>query len=393
MTSGRRMGLLIHYSTSNYGNHLVNLAARRILEKCGYDVDLIVLTGGRRQQALAAVARLPRKARRLGVRAASSRIVGRVQRRLARSRTSELGVGPNPRRRERFDEFSRQHLRPVFIDVANRSELADRYERFAIGSDQIWNYDYRLNPWHFADFIECDRLVTLAPSVGHDEIPHEWVAFYQRWLSRFDEVGTRELQWSQMLPPWSERPRFTLLIDPTLAVPREEWLALANRTSEGGGNVLLYTLGEIRSPDTAYAQAVARIHGLEMIHLSDRMQSELWESNAADFLGMLADASCVVTDSYHGAVFAFLFDKPLVLIPRHGFAGAMNSRIETLTRECHLSDRLIDVIAPADALSHDYSDGYGALEQLQKHFWAYLERHGLTRISLMASTLDEGASQ
>lgn len=374
-TAGR-VGLVVHYSASNYGNHLVNFATRWILEQCGCEVDLLVLEGGRRSLTLGTLGRLPLKLLRLGPAGLWHRLSGRLGRRLARDETQ----GGDPRtyqlRLAKFRRFSEVHLRPVIVDVEARAQLPKSYDVFAVGSDQIWNYDYALGPWQFLDFADDKRIVTLSPSVGHDTIPREWQRSYMAWLSRFREVGVRELRWTETLPDWEKRPDFTLLLDPTLMVPRGEWEELAGRQVPTDPYVLVYALGDLLPEQQAFVTELADLHGLEIRRLSDKVGGELWASDASGFLGMIAGAACVVTDSYHGAIFSFQFDRPLVLIRRHGFAGAMNSRVETLVGLCDLGDRFIDILRPGRALGHDYSEGHRRLDGHRADYWSYLSRNG-----------------
>lgn len=376
---GRRLGLVAHYSRSNYGNHLVNFAVKRALESCGYEVDLIVFEGGVKQMRVSSARRLPKKIVRL---VRDGDLPDRVRRRLRRTTASasERPRAGNPLRLARFQEFSDEHLQPRFCAVGSRSDLVGEYARFAVGSDQIWNYDYGLGPWHFLDFAEPQSCVCICPSVGHRLIPLEWRAFYQRNLSRQCEVGVRELEWTTSLPALGAEPVYTLLPDPTLTVPSEEWQRLAHVPPGFRGGVLLYELGDMSRPQKDFVEELSSFHGLAVDHLSERVQGPLWQTNASEFLGMISAASCVVTDSYHGAIFSFLFDKPLVILRRHGFAGSMNSRIETLVRELHLEGRLIENLRPSEALNYDYSSGRAALLDLRASFWKYLARHQLTPV-------------
>lgn len=372
-----KIGLVAHYSSSNYGNHLVNYAARRILERCGCEVDLLVPEGGRLTLTLGRITRLPLKLLRLGPVGLWDRVRGRLQRRVASAEAPAGDSRSHELRLARFRQFSDEHLRPIAVDVSRRVDLVRSYDAFAVGSDQIWNYDYDLGPWHFLDFVHGQPTVTLSPSVGHDVIPREWMRSYKSGLSRFREVGVRELRWVESLPSWPGRPEFTLLLDPTLMVTREEWAEIASLSPSDKPYILVYALGDLLPEQRSFIAELSEIHGLEVRWLSERVGGELWETNAADFLGMVSGAACVVTDSYHGAIFSFLFDRPLALIRRHGFAGAMNARVETLVKLCHLDSRFIDLLDPAQALAHDYREGHRALEDHRVAYWDYLDRHGL----------------
>lgn len=383
MTSSHRIGIIIHYSTTNYGNHLVNYATRNILEECGYDVDLLVLQG-HEQSRLAALKRLPRKVHRLGIRGAAARLLGRLQRLTATRPPAASAEASAMRRQERFATFSETYLRPLYIDQQSALRLTDAYSRIGIGSDQIWNYDYGIGGSLFADFTSPNNVVTLSPSVGHERIPSEWLGSYQRWLSGFKEVGTRELEWTASLASLPNAPSFSLLVDPTLMYGREFWTSIAAPSADAKGKILLYHLGELLPQQAEYVSKLAEHHSLDVLHLSDTVAGAAWETNASDFLGMIQAASCVVTDSYHGAIFSFLFDKPLILLERHGFAGTMNTRTRTLTERLHLSGRYMNGLSIDDALDHDYAKGADALRQYRNEYWAYLSRHEIYRMPVAA---------
>lgn len=379
MNYRQRFGIIAHYSTSNYGNHLVNYASRSILRECGFETDLVVVEG-RQEARYAPLKRLPRKLARLGVRGLVSRAVGRLNRMGSPSSITDSAAASMKRRRERFADFSKTYLNPVFVDRRAVSTLHGAYARIAIGSDQIWNYDYGVGGTLFANFTSQSEVVTLSPSVGHESLPSEWVGSYKRWLSGFTEVGTREIEWTKSVGTSKQTPRFTLLVDPTLMYDKDFWGNIAKPYPEARGKALLYHLGSLLPDHEEYVRKLTKTHSLGVLHVSDTVAGAAWETNASDFLGMIQEASCVITDSYHGAIFAFLFNKPLVLLERHGFAGAMNTRTRTLTERLRLTKRYVNELSPTEALSHDYAEGFELLETYREDFWAYLGRNGVNRI-------------
>jgi hypothetical protein len=370
-----RIGVIIHYSKTNYGNHLVNLATRKMLEERGYETDLLVLDA-ERPSRVASLRRLPRKLHRLGVRGTLSRLAGRLHRQTRSTSSSSSFDASTTKRRDAFDRFSQAHLRPRYLDTHSIQGLDTSYDRLAIGSDQIWNFDYGITGRHFADFANQKEVVTLSPSVGHKRIPAEWVPSYQRWLSHMGEIGTRETEWtSSVAQPLG--PKFTLLIDPTLMYDQDLWATLAVDYPQARGKILFYHLGEVLPQHAAHVADLATHHQLEVLHLSDSVAGDAWETNAAEFLGMVENSACVVTDSYHGAIFAFLFDKPLILLERHGFAGAMNTRTRTLTERLHLSGRYMANLSIENSLKCNYSEGKEALRAYRSEYRSYLDRRGV----------------
>jgi hypothetical protein len=248
-----------------------------------------------------------------------------------------------------------------------------------VGSDQVWNFDHDLGPWHFLDFAVGMRRLCLAPSVGHRKIPREWVKFYAKSVLEFTEIASRESCWVDGLRALVPELPVNVLIDPTLMLAAGEWSDIARAQLGDDRYLLVYELGDFTLSQQQYVAQVAKIHHLSVRRVSGRCPSRLWISDASDFLRLIRDAACVITDSFHGSIFAFQFDRPVVVVKRRGLASGMNSRIETLIESLHLNDRVLEVLAPDDALSHDYSAGREALVGHQRRFWDYLARNGLHR--------------
>ena len=379
MSDLHRVGLVVHYGDANYGNQLVNLAARRVLEQCGCAVDVIAFVGGDAELRRASLRRLPAKVARLVKDGTlGPRLRGQIRRRLSGPEAVDEEVANLRRaRREKFAQFATTTLHPRFVDVAERFALASEYDEFVVGSDQIWNFDYRLGPWLFLDFAEPSRRSCLAPSIGHQELPEEWVGFYRNWLSGFHEISVRESHWVGEFGRLFPGLTVSALIDPTLVLSQEDWAGVARTPAPRPRYVLVYELGELSRSHWDFVETVAAANGLEVVHLSERSVSPVWNSDPADLLGLIQSAALVVIDSFHGSVFSFLFDRPVVIVRREGFAASMNGQIDTLVERLVLGDRVFPHLAPDEVLHHDYASGRARLTEYQSQFWAYLSRQGL----------------
>lgn len=379
MSGVERVGLVVHYGLRNYGNHLTNFAARRVLEKCGCRVDMIVFTGGLARRRLAAVCRLPLRTLRVlqegGILRKAGGWLARMPATSQRQRSSELQALEQGRLR-RFEEFASLHLRPRLVPVRQRFDLNRKYDQFVVGSDQIWNCNSELAPWFFLDFADDAKKTCLAPSVGQRSLPLEWIPMYKRWLSSFEELTVREFCWVDGFNQLLGTGQITLLPDPTLMLSVQEWEGVASEPAETAPYLLVYELGTMSDESKKFAEELASREGLETLWLSQHTRTAGWDSNASDFLAMVRDATAVMTDSYHGTIFGFLFDRPLIVLPRSGAEDGMNTRIETLLDQLALADRAIQRQSPRTALAHDYSAGRAALSQLQDATWAYLSRRG-----------------
>lgn len=385
MATMRRAALVVLYGEVNYGNHLVNLAGRWVLERCGLSVDLIAFVGGRAELRRAGLARLPAKLKRLVF---SGELVARLRERLHAARLPRLRHQDREAsrildlRRDRFRSFSTQYLRPRFVAVSQRFDVSGCYDCFVVGGDQIWNYDYGLGGWQFLDFAVTGERLALAPSVGHDRIPAEWASDYVGWLAPFAHLGVRESEWLASLPDPAPGRAATTLVDPTLLFDAELWSTVARSPQESQPYLLAYELGEFSDQRRRLIAATARASGLRVVWLSQRRSTAAWATGPAEFLGLVRDAALVVTDSFHGSVFSFLFDRPLAIVRRDGSGARMNGRIGALVSGLALADRIWDEQSLESLLAHDYAQGRARLDARREEFWDYLARFGLHEVPL-----------
>lgn len=378
-TVGNSAALIVHHSPENYGNHLVNFAAKRMLEMCGLKTQLITFRDSTSASRRAMMRRFPKKTIRL---ITTGQIVDRVRSRFQPSAERErlsFSGDYDDSRRAAFQDFDEEYLGTRLVPTEDRHALAESFDIFAIGSDQIWNYDYAPGPWHFADFVETGRKITLSPSIGHESIPFEWRSFYRCHLSRFREVATREIEWAASLGQF-ENVSFFHSLDPTLMIEKKVWESVRSRYQVSDTPyLLLYELGGISSRDLSKVHSIAERVGLRVVTLSKQDDSGAWATNAADFLSMIAGASLVATDSYHGAIFSLIFDRPLAIIERDGFAGEMNTRIRSLCQLLPIENRMLRLLDVSNATQHSYADAYEALALHQRDYWDYLARQGIAR--------------
>jgi hypothetical protein len=249
--------------------------------------------------------------------------------------------------------FARRHLRAgTYVERAAtpraRARLASKFQAFVVGSDQVWRSAYAEIPDQFLDVIEeadgdRPRRVSYAASFGLDDVSEYSAAEFARAASlirRFHAISVREDAGVRIC-----RDEFGVAaqrhLDPTLLLDAEHYLALASRAepapAPGDRRLLVYQLDpndELRAIEVVIADRL----GLELQDLLTSPPPETYAEYAADraaydrpsverWLSSFASAEFVVTDSYHGCVFAILFNRPFVVLanPRRGA-----SRFETL---------------------------------------------------------------
>ena len=338
-----KIGILTHYyNSTNYGGNLQAYALCKVLEQLGHRPEQVQIDHSGCYQNLL----LPQK-----------RDLKQQVKNLARPLVRLLI--PHYRKKwqaqaatrqpllDAFARFNRQlipHSEKVYTRANIRSSLT-RYDIFITGSDQVFNPIWYFPPY-FLDFVPaCVPKLSYAASIGHSTLPAGIKKRYQAHLKSFIGISVREADGVSLLadiapvePQW--------VLDPTMLLSRENWLEVAQKPNIDAPYLFCYFLGNDPASREA-AAACAKKRGLTLVtipnatglqHSNDAHFGDLRLADPSPeaFLGLIAGAEQVFTDSFHATVFALLFHRQFITFPREG----------------HGSSRITSLLQLFDAQSH-----------------------------------------
>lgn len=293
-------------------------------------------------------------------------------------------------RSARFEEFRARHICKTSASWQSHEQLRaspPRFDVYVCGSDQIWN-PYMCRPddnpgfdgAYFLDFAPQASRVSYAPSVSVPEIPSSLEAEFARLVSDVRFLSCREESGARLIEAAAGRP-VKVVVDPALLLTREDW-RLVSRSPRAGRYLLCYFLGD-GAHYREFALAMARRLGLAVKVVSSNpgdaeyLKAECCQDIGPDeFLGLIENAECVCTDSFHGTLFSIVFERLFFVFERPGSAGSrsMSSRIHSILGRLCLMDRLIPEGRSADAASTsvDYGLPRQRLLELREDSVGYL---------------------
>lgn len=256
------------------------------------------------------------------------------------------------------------HSKPYTKDTI--AQANDAYDAFITGSDQVFSFDLTgCDKAYFLDFVSDDKKkISYAASMGkyHDE----YRVFYKEQLSRFDLLSFREKATADKIKSELDIDG-RIIPDPVFLLTGEEWkksLKTAKKADEK--YVFVYALYGSRTLLEA-AQRLAREKKCKlyivtkMNRLSVNADRILRAASPEEFIGLIANAEYVLSDSFHGTSFALLFRKQFytVLPPRS------TARITDLLSSEELKARIIDDPSLADGRELDTSFALQVTENLR----------------------------
>ena len=226
----------------------------------------------------------------------------------------------------KFDRFYRERCpRSVAAYTARNFDTALKRENldgFVCGSDTIFCPDeFGIDDGYYANYATMQgRSIAYAASFGTPHFRPEELPVLDARMRNFKAIGLRETTMIDRIRASTEVP-VGRVCDPTLLLGRSDYDRIAESPERNDPFLLLYSRRN-DSRMTAFASDLARRNGWRVVEISIRAShAELghemrYDAGVEEFLGLVRESQCVVTNSYHGMIFAVLFERPFCAFAR-----------------------------------------------------------------------------
>ena len=226
---------------------------------------------------------------------------------------------------------SRLNLTRLYKDLDDlAAEDWSGYTALITGSDQVWNPRFLKGDSAFMlSFGQDVRRISIASSFACDSLPSELIHKYKSCLARYSAISVREGSGLRILREQLglECPSCTML-DPTLLLSADEWTSKLKLRDKPDCRkyVLLYVLDYAFDPRPQILDIAAKMKERyacdTIITFSERDSPEVSELGAVsvevrsvdEFVGYFKNATVVVTSSFHGTAFALNYSRPLISV-------------------------------------------------------------------------------
>ncbi len=253
-------------------------------------------------------------------------------------------------KKKKFRDFANRYLRLTkSCKSGNIKDVTADFDALITGSDQVWNMDVCGNERaYMLDFLDDSRRkCSYAVSIGGYKFNDEELAL----LNGFGKLSMREPSSSAYLAGETGR-EVNTNVDPTLLLGGEKWKTLVEPNQEKQEYIFLYSVHP-QNHLVEEAKKLAAKENLKIIHLHNRVKSELKESeegvevvfnlSPTEFLSYINHAKYVLTNSFHGTVFSIIFHKQFK--SELETKGGFNNRVWDLLQSLGLERRVLEPIA------------------------------------------------
>lgn len=252
----------------------------------------------------------------------------------------------------KFKSFIRDNmnLTPKLKSEQLSQGIADYFDAYVCGSDQIWNPEIvnstkTIDPIYFLSFApQGARKLSYASSIGNYHYTEEEKKQVKQLLNDFTIISTRESDGLTKLSDILPEKEIYHVLDPTLLLSKEEWFEALRIDSAKPKEeyILVYSV-----PRTALLKKAVKYFASKLnykIIVIDQMLFPVIKGNKhirsagpKEFVELFSKAALVITDSFHGVCFAVNCEKPFIAIS----AGKKSNRIQSLLSVLEISEKFI----------------------------------------------------
>lgn len=339
----KKIGVITINDFNNYGNRLQCYAVQHFLENMGYIVENIyneynhngfIVNGGKMF----------------------------IRHLIDFSKRKTIAI-----RKQNFNEFNKyiKFSKDCIINGHFDKDLNEKFDFFITGSDQVWNpCDTGRSEIDFLTFASNEKKISFSASMGVEKLPDKVIEKYTKYLKDYRSISVREETAKRIVEDLTNRKDVEVLVDPTMLLTVDDWEKISQKPNiiYHPKYILTYFLGGIRDREDVI-QSLAKKYSCEIIDIYNK-NSIFYTCGPQHFLNLEKNAFLICTDSFHSAVFSFLFNRPFIVFDRENTKMNMNARMEMFLSKFGLQQRRYIVNQNLDKyLNWDYSEGYIRLEQ------------------------------
>lgn len=344
-----KIGVLTFYGTTdNYGQVLQYLATQEFLNSLGNETYLVIPTGYRLTISRRIKSKIYKILHPFSLFCNKKQIIDcpdeisqdeRAKSEIFRQ-WAEVSKRQEAEHSRCFNQFRTKYF--SIQEGTYEAILASGYDAFCVGSDQTWSaggFEMMLGwvPQKYSRF-------SIAPSVGHRVYSNDEIASFSKYLQAFDFITVRELKGVKLVEKCGRKDAIKVL-DPTFLLSCQEYDKFALSQNYKEPYILIYLLGGQIDSSVKEIVDYCTNKGYKVKYIESQGRNEQLPkiyATVEEWLGLISNASYVITNSFHGMAFSIIYHKPFLVFPLIGLMKGMNGRILDLVKTLSLEDRVFN---------------------------------------------------
>lgn len=251
--------------------------------------------------------------------------------------------------KQRFDNFNSvvKYSRP-YLGIDDLYQNPPEYDLYITGSDQVWNpfQPYCLEPYFLTFAQKGKRCISYAASIGISELPKNVADDFKKWIEHYDSVAVREQAAQKILSEITDK-KTVRVCDPTFLLSGQQWREISVFPENEQKYILVFSLGKSQLL-LDYAAKLSRESGFQVLVIGKKDERDngkpykiIDDAGPGEFLGYIANAEMMITDSFHGTVFSIIMEANnffTYISPDNKRGSRITDLLDTLNLKEHLLD-------------------------------------------------------
>ena len=250
-----------------------------------------------------------------------------------------------------FDEFRSEFLN-ITQDIYSYEKLKNAkftFDTIVVGSDQVWAADFVFSsPAYLLAFVGKEvKKIAYAPSFGKRKLEGYLKSSFKRYSSNIEFLSVRESSGVSLIKELTGR-AVPKVVDPTLLLDSYEQI-VSDKIVPEKEYLVCYHLDQEINLAQWFIESVKDLSvklKLDVVYVSPNTElvNAPWESvmpTPGELLGLIKNASLVVTNSFHGTVFSILFETRFFTFARDAHKEKQNLRMKELVSTVGLDDHFV----------------------------------------------------
>lgn len=346
----KKVGIITMHKVINYGSFLQAYATQYIVEKLGYECEIIDYRFPNEWHFERGVTGTS------GVKKYISNII------------HKLGIKSGHRKKIKLNKAINKYLN-LSIPYNSPSEIKKKppiYDIYITGSDQTWNPKHTKGDDTFLLAFAPDKAkkISFSASIAGNNLKDEYKSSFKKFLIRYNNISIRDSGGNNIMKDLIGR-EVDVTLDPTLMINKDEWSLFAkNRESIYSNNsyIIFYLITHSFDVTPYIYELLKKLQektGLKVYSFSDIPSSfginyeNCADIGAEDFIELFEKSSYVVTSSFHGTAFAVNFGIPLYSVIDS--LDIADDRQISLLHKLEIEQCLVPVNKPFDEIQPIYN--------------------------------------
>lgn len=250
----------------------------------------------------------------------------------------------------KFGFFQKKYLNLSEKKYLNEDGLKmfnERADYYVVGSDQVWNtgWNHGVIPAYYLNFIDDSKpKFSFSSSFGMNHLEEKDVPFVKKYLRGFKCISVREPSGVDIVKNQLGLNNVVQLVDPVLSLPASYWRKMGSDIDTSQKYILVYSLNRNKNLDD-FAVKISKKTGFKLIRFCTRVDQILRPGkglvipNILDFITLIDNAECVITDSFHATAFSMLMNTPPICVYPEKYSNRISEFLKLVDEnERHLKD-------------------------------------------------------